>query len=258
MSDKLTFPQYINTSERTVEVIGCIEELGTYESIVTNKKSLINCKGYLKDEKEIWIYCDKKPKNHNAYPYFWIDKIDDDNKEITFKYSDPPELIKKAFSVEELRDMSLVTIVENTIPGEQLFDESEINDMNAASSVYIPVISETDDFLKKVVKMTIIKKGIDINRLKSKTDAKYQLPNMKAALQNNTKMSVTYFTNWMELLGCNFSVTICDDNSDSVDKLKFPITYNSYKDGMEMDVNGNIVDIPIVSPINDSDEDTGE
>ena len=103
--------------------------------------------------------------------------------------------------------------------------------------------------------MTIIKKGIDINRLKSKTDAKYQLPNMKAALQNTTKMSVTYFSNWMELLGCDFLITICDGGSENVDKLKYPITYDSYKDGMQMDVDGHMVDLSIPKLSSDDDED---
>lgn len=252
--EKIKFPQYVNTNERTVEVIDCFENL-TKEAIESEDNPLKNGKGYIKDGKEIWIYADGKPKNKNAYPYFWIkeDEEEKENNEIEFEFSDPPELLRKAFMVDELKDMSLVTIVENTIPGEQLFDESEINDINAAASVYVPIIYETDDFLKKIVKMTIIKKGIDINKLKSKTYEKYQLPNMKAALQNSTKMSVTYFSNWMELLGCNFALSISDDGIGE-DKLKFPITYQSYKDGVEMDVNGKIIDLPLTSSDNDVDE----
>ena len=108
-------------------------------------------------------------------------------------------------------DISLVNIIEKTKPNEVLYDEQEIQDMNSAASFYVPIINDSDDFLKKIVKNTIIAKGIDINRLKGKTDQKYVLPNMKAALENKTKMSVIYFCCWMELLGCDFQILLIMD-----------------------------------------------
>ena len=107
---------------------------------------------------------------------------------------------------------------------------------------------------QKIVKTTIIEKGIDINRLKGKTDEKYILPNMKAALQNKTKMSVVYFMCWMNLLGCDFEVTILDSGEDKNDPLKVPLVYQSYRDGISNLVDGELVDIDTGKYIKEEDD----
>ena len=139
-------------------------------------------------------------------------------------------------------DISLVNIIEKTKPNEVLYDEQEIQDMNSAASFYVPIINDSDDFLKKIVKNTIITKGIDINRLKGKTDQKYVLPNMKAALENKTKMSVIYFCCWMELLGCDFQIDIIDNGLDSTNKLKTDLIYTSNTDKVYKSINGDLVE----------------
>ena len=111
--------------------------------------------------------------------------------------------------------------------GEVLYNEQEINDINDAQAVYVPIIKEKDDFLKKIIKQAIINKRIDVARLKYKTQEKYILPNMKAALDNDTKMSVVYFGHWCELLGLDFSICVYDNGTDTTDVLKNPIFYSS-------------------------------
>ena len=159
MDKNLVFPQYINTNERTVSVNGMIKEND-------NPNDYENGKGYINDKDEIWIYLDKKPMKTiaNAYPYFWFDK--DGNKE----YSEPSELMRTIFKIDSLQDISVLNIIKNTKPDEQLYNEAEILDINASANFYIPIINKDDDFLKKIVKLIIIEKGIDINRLKSKTE----------------------------------------------------------------------------------------
>ncbi len=64
------------------------------------------------------------------------------------------------------------------------------------------------------------------------------LPNMKTALQNKTKMSVSYFTAWMELLGCTFDVVIKDNGTDSVNPLSNPYIYDVETNSMSVMING--------------------
>ena len=241
----MKFPQYISTNERTVSVVGMLCKDETEEAVNAKYQ---HGKGYIDEDEQIWIFSNEKPKNKNEYPYFWFE---DGEK----KFSDPPEIIKKAYCVSNMVDMNLVNIIEKTEPGEQLFNEKEITDMNAAAAVYVPIINESDDFLKKIVKTTIIQKGVDLNKLKSKTDEKYILPNMKAALQNKTKMSVVYFCCWMNLLGCDFDITIQDNGEDERDPLKTPISYSSYTNKITKDCNGEIVDI---TPHSDADTEENE
>lgn len=157
--DKLVFPQYINTNERTVSVNGVMKEKDS-------KEDYENGKGYINDKDEIWIFMDKEPAKNivNAYPYFWF------NKKNEKEYSEPSELMRSIFRIESLQDISVLNIINNTDPNEQLYNEAEILDINASANFYIPIINKDDDFLKKIVKLIIIEKGIDINRLKSKTE----------------------------------------------------------------------------------------
>lgn len=274
----MKFPQYVSTDERTIRVVGLIdykplvEDLNgaidgiiddestteeekeklekTKEDLERRKVTYQDGKGYVDEDEHIWIFCSAgKPKNHNAYPYFWLDENGDK------VFSDPPELIRKAYCVDRMVDLSLIKILEETVPGEQLYDEEELNDINASSGFFIPTFKENDDFLKKVVKTTILQKGININRLKSKTEEKYQLPNMKSALQHNTKMSVIYFCSWMELLGCDFEITVIDNGRDGTDPLKYPLVFQSYTDRVSEVVNGEVKPIPPSKFLQSKEED---
>lgn len=223
----IKFPQYVSGNARAVSVVGYITDTNfNYEE----------GKGYLDDSGYVWIFCKNgKPKNSDEYPYFWIE---DEN----IMYSIPDDEIRDKFNIDNMIDISLVNIIEKTKPNEVLYDEQEIQDMNSAASFYVPIINDSDDFLKKIVKNTIITKGIDINRLKGKTDQKYVLPNMKAALENKTKMSVIYFCCWMELLGCDFQIDIIDNGLDSTNKLKTDLIYTSNTDKVYKSINGDLVE----------------
>lgn len=229
----MEFPQYISVPQRTTSVVGYVDKGN--EGKDTTK--FVDGKGYIDEDQFIWIYSGGgEPKNKNQYPYFWLE---DGVK----KFSDPPKLIKTAYSVDNIKDMGIATIINNTEPNKPLFDEKEIADMNAASATYTPIFYASDDFLKKLVKYTILVKGIDINRLKNKTGEKYILNNMKQALSNKTKMSVMYFYQWMNLLGCEFEMTILDSGEDTIDPLKNPLIYQSNKDRVCTIVNGELIDV---------------
>ena len=225
----IKFPTYVNTSERSITVLGMIKE--GKENV---PELYIDGKGYIDEKTErIWIYCEEKPNKAfaNEYPYFWFE----DGK---MKMSEPNLIMQRAYSVNNIQDLSIHNVIDKTIPGEQLYNESEIMDINASSSFYIPTIHSSDDFLKKIIKIIIIEKGIDINRLKCKSDVPYKLANMKTALNNGTKMSVSYFASWMELLGCTFDVVIRDNAVDTVNPLENQHIYDFEKDKMTVLVDG--------------------
>lgn len=145
-------------------------------------------------------------------------------------FSEPNKKVFDVYNASKLKDMSIGIIVDNTKEGEELYSEQAINDMNSAAEVYVPTYKDTDDFLKKLIKTAIVEKGVDIARLKYKMPEKYILPNMKAALNGDTKMSVLYFITWAELLGLDFMVVLNDNGSDPIDPLKQSLIYDSTKD----------------------------
>ena len=240
------FPQYISTKERTVSIVGYVNS--KEECSIEDFK---DGKGYVDEEGYVWIYCAQgKPKNSTAYPYFWIK----DNKA---EFSNVDDYIKSVYNIDKLMDMSLVNIINTTEPNEVLFDEEEINNIISSASFYVPEIKKDDDYLKKLVKYTIIKKKIDINKLKNKTDEKYMLPNMKAALNSSTKTSVIYFALWMDLLGCTFDITISDSGEDKADPLKTPIVYESATDKISDLVHGELIEANLNTRPDMSSEEEG-
>lgn len=71
-------------------------------------------------------------------------------------------------------------------------------------------IEEEDDPLKKLIKCVIIKKHMNINDYKDKGSTPYLLNNMRSALKSKSKMMMTYFVNWAEILGCSFRLRLID------------------------------------------------
>lgn len=211
----LKLPQYISTKNKTITVCGGIN----------NDTTFIDGKGYLAEDGSIWIFSAKEPISKTTYPFFWFDGGN-------IVYSTPSETSKKEYRIENLKDLDLVTIIERTKPGEVLLDEVSLDHINSGAAFYVPTMKQSDDFLKKLVKSVIITKQIDVNALKAQTEQKYVLSNMRAALENKTKMSVKYFLYWMELLECDFQVIITDNDNSSVHKLNKDVSYTSNTDGV--------------------------
>lgn len=212
---------YIETDDKVVRIVGTVEkEKKTKETGV-----FIDGKGYADENGTIWIYSySGKPSNSNEYPYFWI------NSDGVKEFSHPEESVLKLWNTSNASDKDLDTISALTKEDTEVYDEDEVNAMNESSSKYVPIVKDSEDFLKKIIKHLILQKGINISRLKYKMTAKYSLPNMTSALSNTTKMSVTYFSIWAELLGVNFKIIIEDNGTDTINPLKEPIVYDSYHD----------------------------
>lgn len=223
----MVFPQYISTKNRTTEVVGYID-LEKSHTPVNGPVKYIPNKGYIDDNGIIWIYSSiGRPVRANEYPYFWLDS---NNKK---DFSSPPPDIVGLYNEQNLYDLSKDNTINITKEGEVLFNEAELNDMNAAADVYVPTEKEKDDFLKKIIKRSIIEKGINTARLKSKTGKKnYVVSNMITALEGDTKMSVTYFGIWCELLGLDFQIGVTDSGTDLISPLKKSVIYDSSKDAI--------------------------
>ena len=220
---------YIEGNEKLVRIIGTVEKnnTGRETGLFTDGK------GYKDENGNIWIYSFAgKPKNANEYPFFWIS---DGIKE----FSNPSPEVLKTWQIDNAVAADLDTI-KLTTKDEQNYKKKQIRDMNACGSKYVPVVLESDDFLKMLIKHIILEKDINISRLKYKMSAKYSLPNMTAALNTSTKMSTTYFQTWAELLGFDFTISITDNGTDSINPLKGTIKYDSYHNKVVfIDENGN-------------------
>ena len=215
----ITFPRYLPfKTDRTYSVLGYI-----------GKSEYKDNKGYLDESTgKIYICSKDNPPVHNDVPIIYVHE---DGTYTLHEVAAPH--IKEVFREAYLHDLSFTHIIETTDPEEQLYNEEALTDINAATSRFVPTINDTDDPLKKIVKQSIISKGIDINRLKHKMPQKYGLTNMKSALIGTTKMSITNFIIWCELLCLEFEFSVIDNGKDNQNPLQKPITYTSERNRME-------------------------
>lgn len=208
------FPLYLPfNKERTYSILGYLGEVTEYR----DNKGYINRK-----TGKIYICSKDNPPVHKDVPIVYVK---DDNSYELHDVASPRT--SEVFREEYMYDLSYESIIKNSSVDDVLYDEEALSDMNAATSVFVPIINEDDDPLKKLIKQVIIDKKIDINCLKHKMPQKYGLTNMKSALVGKTKMSITNFNIWCELLGITYEITMIDNGTDGQHPLEKIIHYDS-------------------------------
>ena len=175
----------------------------------------IDNKGYI-DEPSGNIYIFKEDNQESSiYPIIY------QNNNKIYKVKSTNKDINSIFNINSkyVSNTSLDTIINNTDINEVLYDENVLNDINNATSVYTPTIKDTDDVLKKTIKMAILDTGINIHELKNKMPTRYGLSNDLAALDGQTKMSIAKFSTWNERLGLK-TILITTNTVDAKHKLE--------------------------------------
>lgn len=217
----MKLPGFIFT-DQTFQVVG------VFDGEIKNKYDFEDGKGYVNTEtNHVWIFKSKKPaKDVNKYPYMWI--TDDGVTEFS-RYPDTG-----IFNADKIVSVDTNEIIEATVNSKNTspaFDDSIINDLNAGSEEFHPVLYDKDDFLKKLIKTVLNTVSISLNKYKSRVKQKYMISNMKSALMTKTKMSTQYFNAWVEMLGLKMTVII-ESTDDADDKIPEPLVYLSERDNV--------------------------
>lgn len=186
-----------------------------------------NNKGYVDDGGFIYIFREKPDKNE-IIPWFTVVVSESGKPCLKFSQKRTPET-RNGFRIEHVVDLSVKKIVDSTDPEEILYDEDLKNTLLAAGSQFVPEIKDIDDFLKKLVKTVILNKGCDLHNYRKSFGNNYQLSNYIQALDGTTKTGPLVFSNWMELLGCDFEITIHNNGTDTRYPLPYDIHYDSKK-----------------------------
>lgn len=239
MSKIASYPVLIFTSDRTFRVEG---EFNSKEAV--SDINFIDGKGYLDlGDNHVWVYTNEKPRDPNQYPYFWINNGE-------YKKSDPAPEIYRQFRLNKLVNYNTDRIIQVTNESdntEPIYVDDVINDLNASSEIFHPVIYTKDDFLKKITKTIINDLNISLSKYKYKMTQKYMISNMKSALLSPTKMSTMYFNAWAEMLGLKVTMII-ESTDNAEDKLDEPYIYLSERDSVfklsELGDDFKILEIP--------------
>lgn len=75
------------------------------------------------------------------------------------------------------------------------------------TSYTIPLM-ENEDPLKRIIKLALGEKCIDLRNYKHKSPKPHLLNNMKSALESKQKMSLPYFLNWCEIIDLIYSIKV--------------------------------------------------
>lgn len=242
MSDEISLLhiKFKSGQSRTYTVVGNLSDynIDSYQREVRSKNGLEyifqDNKGYVDSNGDIWIYKKNIPSisGLTATPIPWFNLYDEPigdeiRTNITWNKRCHAKT-KKLFNMNNVSSCDINSIAQMTNPNEQLYNKEMLDDMNAGGEKYIPVINEKeDDFLKLLIKNVLIDKGVNLNSIKHVVDKAYQMSNLKAALNNRTKISTSTFNTWGELLGFDFEINIIERNNGLTEPLKHKIVYRS-------------------------------
>lgn len=241
MSKISSYPVLIFTPDKTFKVVGEFDSTKEIPIVY----DFTDGKGYLDiHDEHVWIYAYEKPRDPNQYPYFWIDESG------KYQKSSPTPEVYRQFRLNKLVNYNTDHIIQTTKESDNndpIYIDDIINDLNASSEIFHPVMYTKDDFLKKTIKTVINELNISLSKYKYKMTQKYMISNMKSALLSPTKMSTMYFNAWAEMLG--LKVTMIIESTDvSEDKLDEPYVYLSERDAVfkisELDSDFKFPEIP--------------
>ena len=179
--------------------------------------------GYIKGS-YVYVYRGKLEKfdKKNLAPGIYLTK----NGEYVFVEPDKKE--KELYHINNVVELNLDKIFEDIQEhGEDFVDPEVAEVINNSGEIYTPEIRENDDFLKYLVKMAILKKKINLKNYRGKFTNPYALNNMKSGLDKDTKMTVTNFKIWCEILGLKWKMILEDDGTDKHSPLPEPIEIES-------------------------------
>lgn len=178
--------------------------------------------GYVKGDL-VYIYRGKLDKaDKYPLPGIYKDRLGD------IVFIEPEKNDRHLYSIEKIIELDIDVISNHITEKEDNFiDPEDIEIINNNSEVWIPEIKEGDDFLKKIVKQVIKDKDANLRNYRGKFSNQYALNNMKSGLNKDTKMTVTNFKIWEEVLGFKWKMVIEDDGTDKVKPLKRSLEYTS-------------------------------
>lgn len=145
----------------------------------------------IKDDKLIWVEHDPDKKET-----FHLSNCKELSKELIRHQLDNPNVQLKEINPELLE----------AVDGE----------------IFTPMIRDTDDILKRVIKTTLQNMKINLKSLKHKFNNDYDLNNLKSQLLKPGAMSSKYFQKWAEVLDIDVEVIVRD--KPGFEKLRDEIT----------------------------------
>jgi len=146
----------------------------------------------------------------------------------TYKFVEPSRKERNFYSIDNITELNIDWLFDKVKENKEDFTSPEaIEIINNNREIPKLTIKPTDDFLKVAVKKIIIDKRINLKNYKNKFLDNYALNNRKSGLNNTTKMSVSNFKVWCEVLGIDWRLELFDNGTDKMNPLRESIIIDS-------------------------------
>lgn len=148
------------------------------------------------------------------YRYYFLVRCDPENPEHDVFKATPDHILS-------VNPESIVSDLET--------NEKEIYAPIKSTRVFVPEVNLDDDILKRVTKMVLQKKGIDLDRYRDRFPDKNALFNYKQVLKGKARLSMLVFGRGMEALGLKYRIIVEDIDPENCigDPLGGPIEVSS-------------------------------
>lgn len=218
---------------KPVDILGEVLDKGEDERPNTYADFKEN-RGYVDKTGHIWIYR-ATPNEKEGIPWFTITYPDGEIPKLKFN-PNRANYDEEAFHINHVGDLSIKEIINNTTDKPVEYDPEVVASVVRATALVHPEIKDEDDFLKKLVKQTILSKHVNVRKYATKVPKTWILHNLiQSTIYSDTKCSTKPFLEWMELLDCDFTITIKDNGKDKDDPLRKEIVYDSSTDKLLID-----------------------
>ena len=193
--------------------------LGYFED--TPKEELKEGAVYVYDEC-MWRYYKSLPENFTVYPAISYDNGGD----IVTQRS----ILDESVSIDTVLKDRLKIICDHTTEDMDFSKDVSIIPAASSTAIYMPEISEKDDFLKKILKTIFRIKKVATTKYRKKLSKAYAFSNLFQGLNSDTKISTTVWQTWIEILGVDCMIIVKDSGTDNEDAIHDYIVYKSRND----------------------------
>lgn len=120
------------------------------------------------------------------------------------------------YSADRIISIDVRAIIKEINRDPHFIDDETVEEALSNGEMLRPVIKESDDFLKYLIKRIILIKGVSVSHCKKFYNKNHEFPNLKQALEKDTKMTVTNFKRWADLLNFDYKVIITDKEGKDI------------------------------------------
>lgn len=142
------------------------------------------------------------------------------------KEGSPKYFIVEPVTEEELAEYSVTDHVASLIPTSIIDTANTKEDLLIAipesTKVFQPVLLDTDDILKRVLKTVLLQKNVDLDRYKDRFRNKNELFNLKQVIRGKNKVSILIFDRGCEALNVKYTITVEEKSDDDIVGTKLP------------------------------------